>query len=95
MIWSANRYQKLPPVSLKRVGILTGGGDCSGLNAVTRSAILTHGAEEKFGTMVALKSQDIVLTAMKSLAGVVHQIPNNSQIVCTAESIGICLGNSL
>ena len=26
MIWSANRYQKLPPVSLKRVDILTGGG---------------------------------------------------------------------
>jgi hypothetical protein len=72
MIWSANRYQKLPPVSLKRVGILTGGGDCSGLNAVTRSAILTHVAVGKFGTMVALKSQDIVLTPMKSLAGVVR-----------------------
>ena len=69
MIWSANRYQKLPPVSLKCVGILTGGGHCSGLNAVTRTATLTHGAERKFGTMVALKSQDIVLTPMKSLAG--------------------------
>lgn len=72
MIWSANRYQKLPPVSLKRVGILTGGGDCSGLNLFTRLAILTHGAEGKFGTIVALKSQDIVLTPMKSLAGVVR-----------------------
>ena len=48
MIWSANRYQKLPPVSLKRVGILTGGGDCSGLNAVTGSEIPTHGVEGKF-----------------------------------------------
>ena len=72
MIWSANRYQKLPPVSLKRVGILTGGGDCLGLNAVTRSALLAHGAEEKFSTIVALKSQDIVLTPMKTLAGVVR-----------------------
>ena len=72
MTWLANRYQKLPPVSLKRVGILTGGGDCSGLNAVNRSAILTHGGEGKFSTMVALKSQDIVLTPMKSLAGVVR-----------------------
>ena len=62
MTWLANRYQKLPPVSLKRVGILTGGGDCSGLNAITRSAILTHGAEGKFGTIVALKSKDTVLT---------------------------------
>ena len=92
MIWSANRYQKLPPVSLKRVGILTGGGDCSGLNVVTRSAILTHVVEGKFSTMVALKSQDIVLIPMKSLAGVVRQVPNDSQMGCTAKSIGICLG---
>ena len=36
-------------MGLKRVGILTGGGDCSGLNAViravTRSAIFEHEAE--------------------------------------------------
>ncbi|NCD26147.1 MAG: ATP-dependent 6-phosphofructokinase [Deltaproteobacteria bacterium] len=36
-------------MSLRRVGILTGGGDCSGLNAViravTRAAIIQHGAE--------------------------------------------------
>lgn len=36
-------------MSLRRVGILTGGGDCSGLNAViravTRAAIIEHGAE--------------------------------------------------
>jgi ATP-dependent phosphofructokinase / diphosphate-dependent phosphofructokinase len=36
-------------MGLKRVGILTGGGDCSGLNAViravTRAAIIQHGAE--------------------------------------------------
>ncbi|HAX45940.1 MAG TPA: 6-phosphofructokinase, partial [Nitrospina sp.] len=35
-------------MALKRVGILTGGGDCSGLNAViravTRSAIIQHNA---------------------------------------------------
>ena len=92
MTWLANLYQKLPPVSLKRVGILRGGADCSGLNVVTRSMILAHGAKRKFGTMVALKSQDIVLTPMKSLPGVVRQVPNDSHIVCTAESIGICLG---
>jgi len=36
-------------MALKRVGILTGGGDCAGLNAViravTRAAIIGHGAE--------------------------------------------------
>jgi hypothetical protein len=92
MTWSANRYQKLPPVSLKREGILTGGGDCSGLNAVTRSATLTHGADGKFSIMVALKSQDIILTPMKSLTGVVRQLPNDSQMDYTVKSIGICLG---
>ena len=53
---------------------------------------LTHGAEGKFSTMVALKSQDIVLIPMKSLAGVVRQVPNDSQMVCATESIDICLG---
>ncbi|MBG0775280.1 MAG: 6-phosphofructokinase [Desulfovibrionaceae bacterium] len=36
-------------MALKKVGILTGGGDCSGLNAViravTRAAVIRHGAE--------------------------------------------------
>ena len=36
-------------MGLKRLGILTGGGDCSGLNAViravTRTAIIQYGAE--------------------------------------------------
>jgi hypothetical protein len=72
MIWSANRYQKLPPVSLKRVGICQVEGDCSGLNAVTRSAILPMSPKEKFSIMVALNSQNIVLTPMKSLPGIVR-----------------------
>jgi hypothetical protein len=72
MTWLANLYQKLPPVSLKCVGIFTDGGDCSGLNAVNRSAILTHVIAGKISTMMALKSQDIVLTPMKSLAEVVR-----------------------
>jgi len=49
MIWWLSRHKPLFPMSLKRVGILTGGGDCSGLNAViravTRSAIITHHVE--------------------------------------------------
>lgn len=49
-------------------------------------------AEGKFGTMVALKSQDIVLVPMESLAGVVRNIPNDSQLIRTAEAIGVSLG---
>jgi ATP-dependent phosphofructokinase / diphosphate-dependent phosphofructokinase len=49
-------------------------------------------AEGDLGTMVALKSQEIVLVPLESLAGLVRQVPVNSQLVGTAESIGICLG---
>jgi ATP-dependent phosphofructokinase / diphosphate-dependent phosphofructokinase len=49
-------------------------------------------AEGELGTMVALKSQEIVLVPLESLAGLVRQVPENSQLVGTAESIGICLG---
>jgi 6-phosphofructokinase 1 len=49
-------------------------------------------AEGKFGTMVALKSQEIVLVPMESLAGIVRNIPNDSQLIRTAEAIGVSLG---
>lgn len=49
-------------------------------------------AEGQFGTMVALKSLNIALIRLESLAGVVRQVPDDSQLVRTAESIGICLG---
>ncbi|NBQ16497.1 MAG: 6-phosphofructokinase, partial [Proteobacteria bacterium] len=37
------------PTTIRRIGVLTGGGDCPGLNAVIRAvvktAILQHGIE--------------------------------------------------
>ena len=49
-------------------------------------------AEGKFGNMVALQARDIVLVPLKSLAGIVRQVPSDSQLIHTAESIGISLG---
>lgn len=49
-------------------------------------------AEGKFGTMVALQARDIILVPLNSLAGIVPQVPTDSQLIQTAESIGICLG---
>ena len=49
-------------------------------------------AEGKFGHMVALQARDIVLVPLKSLAGIVRQVPSDSQLIHTAESIGISLG---
>jgi len=56
-------------MGLKRVGILTGGGDCSGLNAViravTRSAIIEHeakvvGIEDGFDGLIFDRSLSVI-----------------------------------
>ncbi len=49
-------------------------------------------SEGKFGNMVALQAREIVLVPLKSLAGIVRQVPSDSQLIRTAESIGVCLG---
>lgn len=49
-------------------------------------------AEGKFGTMVALKTPEISLVPLQSLAGIVRKIPPTSQLIQCAESIGINLG---
>lgn len=49
-------------------------------------------AEEKFGNMVALQGREIILVPLKSLAGIVRQVPLDSQLIRTAESIGVSLG---
>ena len=49
-------------------------------------------AQGKFGTMVALKTPDIALVPLESLAGIVRKVPLDSQMIRSAESIGISLG---
>ncbi|MBU1343859.1 MAG: ATP-dependent 6-phosphofructokinase [Proteobacteria bacterium] len=49
-------------------------------------------AQGKFGTMVALKTPDIVLVNLKDLAGKVRTVSVNSQLIRCAESIGINMG---
>ncbi len=49
-------------------------------------------ADKKFGNMVALQGREIIPVPLKSLAGIVRQVPLDSQLIGTAESIGICLG---
>jgi hypothetical protein len=45
--------------------------------------------------MVALNTPDITLVPLEDLAGVVRNVPVDSQIIHSAESIGICLGRPL
>lgn len=61
---------------LKKVGILTGGGDCSGLNAViravTRAAIIQHnarvvGIEEGFDGLINNQTQELTVRTTKDI----------------------------
>ncbi len=52
-------------------------------------------AEGKFGNMVSLKTLDIVLMPLSELAGKVRQVPETSQLIRTAESIGINMGREV
>jgi 6-phosphofructokinase 1 len=48
--------------------------------------------EGKFGTMVALRTPDIVLVPLSELAGKVRRVPLDSQLIRCAEAIGISMG---
>ena len=49
-------------------------------------------SEGKFGTMVALHTPNIELVSLADLAGKVRKVPDNSQLIECAESIGINVG---
>ena len=49
-------------------------------------------AQEKFGTMVALHTPDVVLVDLKTLAGKVRCVALDNQLIQCAESIGINMG---
>jgi len=63
----------------KRIALLTGGGDCSGLNAVIRavvkSAILKHGYEVVGfkGGYHGLYTDDYINMDLHSVSGIFHQ----------------------
>jgi 6-phosphofructokinase 1 len=56
------------------------------------AAAVQAAAEGKFGTMVALRTPDIVLVPIAELAGKVRTVPPASQLISAAEAIGINLG---
>jgi 6-phosphofructokinase 1 len=78
------------------LGHLQRGGTPNSFDRVLGTRLGTYAvhsaAEGKFGNMVALKTPDIVLLPLSDLAGVVRNIPLDSQMIRSAESIGICLG---
>jgi len=49
-------------------------------------------AKKRFGNMVTLRSLELELVPLEQLAGRVRQVPLSSQLIRSAESLGICLG---
>ncbi len=65
--------------TIKRIAVMTGGGDCPGLNAViravTRTAILKYGYEVygyKFGYK-GLYTNDLIPLTLESVSGILHK----------------------
>jgi ATP-dependent phosphofructokinase / diphosphate-dependent phosphofructokinase len=55
-----------------------------GMDAVQSST------DKKFGNMLALQDRKIILVPIKSLVVIARQVPLDSQLIRTAESIGVC-----
>ncbi|NLY41214.1 MAG: ATP-dependent 6-phosphofructokinase [Desulfovibrionales bacterium] len=58
-------------------------------------AAVDAAARKEFGTMVALKTPDIVLVPLAELAGICRTVPIDHQLIRTAESIGVNLGREV
>jgi hypothetical protein len=72
----------------RRVGLLTGGGDCPGLNAVIRAA-------SRFGTMVALHPPKVLAVPLARAVGHgrMKKVPLHSDILQSARDMGIGFGD--
>jgi 6-phosphofructokinase 1 len=78
------------------LGHIQRGGTPNSFDRVLATRLATYAvktaSEGKFGYMVALKTPDITTVPLEKLAGIVRQVPLDSQLIRCAESIGISLG---
>ncbi|WP_300462339.1 ATP-dependent 6-phosphofructokinase [Desulfobacula sp.] len=78
------------------LGHIQRGGSPNSFDRVLGTRLGSHAVDAaalgKFGTMVALKTPDIILVDLKDLAGIVRRVSIDSQLIHCAESIGINMG---
>lgn len=81
------------------LGHIQRGGSPTAFDRVLGTRLGSHAvhaaARGQFGTMVALRTPDIILVPLKELAGIVRYVPPDSQLVLCAESIGINMGREV
>jgi len=78
------------------LGHIQRGGTPNSFDRVLATRLATYAvktaAEGKFGHMVALNTPDVTIVPLEKLAGIINQVPLDSQLIRCAESIGISLG---
>ena len=67
----------------ERIGIVTGGSDCPGLNAVIRAV----------GHMVAYQGSQVTAVKITEAIGCLKTVPPTGGLARTARALGICLGD--
>jgi 6-phosphofructokinase 1 len=90
----------------KRIGLLTSGGDCGGLNAVIRAVVLRAASAYGFGVyavdlvaaghfdrMVAWQNRRVVDVPLAVAIAMPHCVDPDGTLVRTARGLGICLGD--
>lgn len=89
---------KMPdPKRIKHVAILTGGGDCPGLNAAIRGVVraaVNHIALGHYGHMVCLRENNIICKKIKQAIKNINLVDPEGQLVKTADALGITTGRS-
>jgi len=81
------------------LGHIQRGGSPTAFDRVLGTRLGSYAVEAaskgEFGNMVSLKTPDVVLVPLKDLAGKVRRVPKTSQLIRTAESIGINMGREV
>ncbi len=97
----ASRIKKMIDLEVRCtvLGHIQRGGSPTAFDRVLGTRLGSHAidaaAQGRFGVMVALTTPDITLVPLSELAGVVRQVPADSQLVKCAESIGINMGRDI
>lgn len=94
----ANQIRERIPLEVRTtvLGHIQRGGSPTAFDRVlgTRlgAAAVDAAARGEFGTMVALKTPDVVLVPLSELAGICRTVPVDHQLIRTAEATGVNLG---
>ena len=75
----------------ERIGIVTGGGDCPGLNAVIRA--VAKAAAKRGWETIGYQGSQVGAAPITEAIGRLKTVPPTGGLARTARALGICLGD--